>query len=59
MMMDPLTSRPRGFVFVTMSSAEAAQNCIAGLNSRDVNDRAITVNIARPREERPGGSNRH
>lgn len=55
LMMDRMTNRPRGFAFVTMSSVEEAQAAIAGLNGRDLSGRAITVNVARPREERPAG----
>ena len=55
LMMDRMTNRPRGFGFVTMSTAEEAQKAIAGLNGRDLGGRAVTVNVARPREERPAG----
>ena len=55
LMMDRTTGRPRGFGFVTMGSAEEAQKAIEGMNGKDVDGRALTVNIARPREERPGG----
>jgi len=55
LMMDRATSRPRGFGFVTMSSAEEAQKAIDGLNGKDLDGRALTVNVARPREERSGG----
>jgi cold-inducible RNA-binding protein len=56
MMMDRETGRPRGFGFITMSSAEEAQKAIAGMNGKDVDGRALTVNVAKPREERaPGG----
>ena len=55
LMMDRSTNRPRGFGFVTMSSAEEAQKAIDGLNGKDLDGRALTVNIARPREERSGG----
>jgi RNA recognition motif-containing protein len=55
LMMDRTTNRPRGFGFVTMSSAEEAQKAIDGLNGKDVDGRALTVNVARPREERSGG----
>ena len=55
LMMDRMTNRPRGFGFVTMSTPEEAQNAIAGLNGKDLGGRAITVNVARPREERPAG----
>jgi cold-inducible RNA-binding protein len=55
LMMDRETGRPRGFGFVTMSSAEEAQKAIAALNGKDVGGRALTVNVAKPREERPPG----
>jgi len=55
LMMDRTTNRPRGFGFVTMSSAEEAQKAIDGLNGKEMDGRALTVNIARPREERTGG----
>lgn len=55
LMMDRTTNRPRGFGFVTMSSAEEAQKAIAALNGKDVGGRALTVNVAKPREERPPG----
>jgi RNA recognition motif-containing protein len=55
LMMDRMTNRPRGFAFVTMSSGEEAQKAIDGLNGRELSGRALTVNVARPREERTGG----
>jgi len=55
LMMDRTTNRPRGFGFVTMSTPEEAQKAIAALNGAQLGGRALTVNIARPREERPGG----
>lgn len=55
LMMDRTTNRPRGFGFVTMSSPEEAQKAIEGLNGREMDGRALTVNVARPREERTGG----
>src|ERR1043165_7851926 len=56
LMMDRTTNRPRGFGFVTMSSADEAQKAIEGLNGRELDGRALTVNVAKPREERaPGG----
>ena len=56
LMMDRMTNRPRGFGFVTMSSAEEAQRAIDAMNGKEIGGRALTVNIARPREERaPGG----
>ena len=53
--MDKMTGRPRGFAFVTMSSDEEAQKAIASLNGASLDGRDITVNVARPREERSGG----
>jgi cold-inducible RNA-binding protein len=55
LMMDRESGRPRGFGFVTMSSAEEAEKAIAALNGKEMDGRALTVNIARPREERTGG----
>ncbi len=55
LMMDRETGRPRGFGFVTMSSADEAQKAIDGLNGKDFDGRALTVNVAKPREERTGG----
>jgi RNA recognition motif-containing protein len=52
---DRMTSRPRGFGFVTMATAEEAQAAINGLNGKELCGRAITVNVAREREERPSG----
>jgi len=53
LMMDRVSGRPRGFGFVTMSSADEAEKAIAALNGKEMDGRALTVNIARPREERP------
>jgi len=53
LMMDRMTNRPRGFAFITMSTAEEAEKAIAGLNGRDLGGRALTVNVAKPREDRP------
>ncbi len=55
LMMDRTTGRPRGFGFVTMSSPEEAQKAIEALNGKSLDGRALTVNVARPREERAGG----
>ncbi len=56
LMMDRETGRPRGFGFITMSSADEAQKAIAGMNGKEMDGRALTVNVAKPREERaPGG----
>jgi RNA recognition motif-containing protein len=55
LMTDRATGRSRGFAFVTMSSPEEAQKAIDALSGKSIDGRALTVNIARPREERPGG----
>ena len=58
---DKFTNRPRGFGFVTMETQEAADAAVAALNGKDLDGRALTVNIARPREERAprgGGGDR-
>jgi len=55
LMTDRMTSRPRGFGFVTMSTAEEAQKAVAALNGAELDGRTLTVNVARPREERSGG----
>jgi RNA recognition motif-containing protein len=55
LMMDRSTGRPRGFGFVTMSTTEEAQRAVEAMNGTSLDGRALTVNIARPREERSGG----
>ncbi len=55
LMMDRMSGKPRGFAFVTMSSPDEAQKAIEGMNGKEVDGRALTVNVARPREERPSG----
>jgi cold-inducible RNA-binding protein len=52
---DQATGRPRGFGFVTMEDANAAQAAIAALNGVELGGRALTVNEARPREGGGGG----
>jgi RNA recognition motif-containing protein len=54
-MMDRDTGRSKGFGFVEMSSDAEAQSAISGMNGKDLDGRALVVNEARPREERPGG----
>ncbi len=53
---DRETGKPRGFAFVTMATPEGAQAALQALNGKDVKGRALTVNEARPREERGVGS---
>lgn len=55
LMVDRETGRPRGFGFVTMNTPEEAQAAIAGLSGKSIDGRDLTVNVARPREERPAG----
>jgi RNA recognition motif-containing protein len=53
---DRATGRSKGFGFVEMESAEAAQAAIAKLNNFEYQGRRLTVNEARPKEDRPQGS---
>ncbi len=53
---DRFTGRSRGFGFVEMSSEEEAQTAIDSLNGSDLDGRSLTVNEARPQENRGGGS---
>ena len=55
-MQDKMTGRSRGFGFVTMGSAEAGQAVIKAFHGKQVGGRPLTVNEARPREERPARS---
>ena len=52
---DRETGRSRGFGFVEMSSKEEADNAIQELNGKEVEGRSLTVNEAKPRENRTGG----
>ena len=54
-MTDRMTGRSRGFGFVTMKTEEGAASAIESLHGKMVGGREITVNEARPREERPMG----
>lgn len=49
------TGRSKGFGFVEMETAEEAQKAITMFHNYQFQQRTLTVNIARPREERPGG----
>lgn len=51
------SGRSKGFGFVTFATEEAAQKALE-MSGKEVEGRAIVVNIARPREERPGGFRR-
>ena len=53
LMMDRMTGRSRGFAFVTMNDATQGAAAMSALNGREVAGRTLTVNEARPREERP------
>ena len=57
-MMDRDTGRSKGFGFVEMGSDAEAQAAINGMNGQAIEGRAVVVNEARPREERPGGYGR-
>jgi cold-inducible RNA-binding protein len=53
--MDKMSGRSKGFGFVEMGSDQEAQAAIAALNGKDNGGRELTVNEAKPREDRPGG----
>jgi RNA recognition motif-containing protein len=53
--MDRDTGRSKGFGFVEMGSDQEAQAAITALNGKEVGGRSLTVNEAKPREERGGG----
>jgi len=53
--MDKFTGRPRGFAFVTMGTADEAKVAIEKTNGADFGGRALQVNEARPKEDRPAG----
>ena len=55
LIMDKFTNKSRGFAFVQMSTQEEATKAIAELNGKELDGRALTVNEAKPREERPRG----
>jgi len=66
LMTDRMTGRSRGFAFVTMNDEAQAKAAMSALNGKELGGRALTVNEARPREDRPrtggggggGGGNR-
>lgn len=53
--MDKMTGRPRGFAFVTMGTDDEAKQAAEKMNGTDLGGRQLTVNEARPKEERPAG----
>lgn len=55
LMVDKFTNKSRGFAFVEMGSQDEADKAISMFNGKDFGGRALTVNEARPREERPRG----
>ena len=55
LVMDRETGRSRGFGFVTMGNAEEGKAAISALEGKDFQGRNLTVNEARPREDRPQG----
>jgi len=52
---EPGTQRSKGFAFVEMASQAEVQKAISMFNGYTLNERQLTVNVARPREERNGG----
>ena len=55
LIVDKFTSKSRGFAFVQMGTQEEATKAIADLNGKELDGRALTVNEAKPREDRPRG----
>ncbi len=53
LIMDKMTGRPRGFAFVTMATPEDATRAVEALHGKNFEGRELTVNEARPREDRP------
>jgi RNA recognition motif-containing protein len=58
LMLDKMTGRSRGFAFVEYATPEDAQKAIDQFHDKDFQGRKITVNIARPREDRPPRNDR-
>ena len=55
LILDKFTQKSRGFAFLTMSTQEEATAAISQMNGKELDGRALTVNEARPREDRPRG----
>ncbi len=53
LMLDKVTGKSRGFAFVEFATAEEANKAVEALHNKDFQGRALTINVARPREERP------
>ncbi len=53
LMLDKVTGKSRGFAFVEFATAEEANKAVEQFHGKDFQGRALTVNVARPREERP------
>ena len=53
LILDKFTQKSRGFAFITMSTQEEATAAISQMNGKELDGRAMTVNEARPREDRP------
>ena len=53
--MDKMTGRPRGFAYVTLGTAEEAKVAAEKTNGVELGGRQLTVNEARPKEDRPSG----
>jgi RNA recognition motif-containing protein len=54
LMVDRFTNKSRGFAFVTMNDGTQASAAMSALSGHELNGRALSVNEARPREQRPG-----
>ena len=55
---DRHTGQSRGFAFVEMTNDQEAMNAISGMEGTELDGRSVTVNEARPREDRSGGQGR-
>jgi RNA recognition motif-containing protein len=57
-MFDKMTGKSRGFAFVEFATPEEANKAVEQFHNKEFQGRALTVNIAKPREERGGGGSR-